>query len=860
MSHFSDASDADRSQPERVRSVKPQLDLGLAALKRNAYLEAIAYLEAVHRKATDPSIRLKAVMGLVKAYAQVGNTEAAIAWCQPLQTHSNSQVQSWASKTLTELRQRVAASSTREPRLNEAEPDETGFMPSVNQTTAAPAVGDRQADTSQADNSPEDATGFVPYSTPEVTPSPSRRTDREIAHTSQPDLDSPAQASESDLEADEAAVLPDPETIVFEVTEAPPEQEQKLAATISPTASALPVPEPAPANHTPSQIVPVSQPAPVPEIQWRQAGRAQKWTTLGKVDLSKLWGVQALTVLLLIGIVDGLFLLGQAILNGLIFWFSWLPFLRSLQFEGNPVWLIAIGLALIFAASPWLLHWLLRRFYQLQPFSLLDLENYSPESVRLLKRISNQNRQPIPRLELLPDTAPVAFSYGYLMRQARIVVSQGLLAQLQDDEIAAIYAAELGHIGDRSVGVTAWVVLVAQLPYLLYRTVAAWGNRRRDRALQSIAVLVSSIGYGMYWCCRLAGLWLSRLRLYYSDRIAVEQTGNPNGLARALLKLTIGTAADIQQQRQTNLLLESFELLLPVSHRRALTLGSVYPYTATATLEWDRHHPYRRWFTLNNSHPVLGDRLHLLSLYARHWRLEPELGWEMSQTTSPTPRADRRATATLRRRFWRQGAPFFGIGIGLLTAVLLCLIGWLSYQGRWGAIDWLWLDRRAILLGSALLGFSIGLIVRINSFFPDIKRSNLQDTPLPSLLLDPNAMPVDSLPVRLQGKLIGRPGFYNRLYQDLILQTAQGAIRLHYSSRFGCIGNLLSQSRRPTELLKPNQPATVTGWLRRGATPWIDVDTIQPKQGALLRSGHPVWSTLVAIVCALLGVYVIFRG
>ena len=133
----------------------------------------------------------------------------------------------------------------------------------------------------------------------------------------------------------------------------------------------------------------------------------------------------------------------------------------------------------------------------------------------------------------------------------------------------------------------------------------------------------------------------------------------------------------------------------------------------------------------------------------------------------------------------------------------------------------------------------------------------MSDPNLADLLAASTALPIDSQPIRLEGKLLGRRGFANWLHQDLILQTSTGLIRLHHTTRWGVLGNLLPQALRPTQLM--SHPVAVTGWLRRGATPWVDVDMLQGK-GGRLQGQHPLWSTILAFASALLGVVVILRG
>ncbi|MFQ3628359.1 MAG: Zn-dependent protease with chaperone function, partial [Cyanobacteriota bacterium] len=113
-------------------------------------------------------------------------------------------------------------------------------------------------------------------------------------------------------------------------------------------------------------------------------------------------------------------------------------------------------------------------------------------------------------------------------------------------------------------------------------------------------------------------------------------------------------------------------------------------------------------------------------------------------------------------------------------------------------------------------------------------------------------------PLRLRGTLLGQRGICALPSQDLLLQCETGLIRLHHTPRLGPVGSLLSPGRHPSGLI--GRPVTITGWFRRGATPWIDIETIQTTQGATCRSEHPLWSTIVAIAAALLGGYVILTG
>lgn len=775
------------------QSLQTSLHTGLAALKQKDYATAVMHLEAC-QTSPDATTRLKAQMGLIKVYVHTQQIEAARTLCQPLCEHANPQVQIWAKQTLAELSDR-AKSAPAEVLHNSGSPastDPTGFKPIESDTT-----------------------GFTPISR---LPSTSGR----------PSVSSTNRARTVESQK--------PQTIN------PSPQPSQLPPS---TAKSHPLSPPA-ISHASSLS---------PSTLWRNAGRSSKWTSLGPVDVSGLWALEVGSLVLLFWIIRSLLQWTFGLWNGFSIRVNWITGLPRFILPTNLTEVVIVLLVVLLAASPWLLDRLLKQVYGLQPFSLADLERYSPETSRSLKRVLGQRRQPFPAFKRLPSSAPLIFTYGYLPQNARIAVTQGLLDQLNDDEIATLILAELAHIRYWDFGVLSGIAFVAQLPYQVYWSVAAWGNRQQDRVLKTIAAAISSLSYGLFWLLRLPGVWLSRVRLYYSDRLVTELTGNPNGLSRALLKLAIGIAQDIQQQKQTNALLESFEMLIPVSYRQALTIGSLYNGNA-ALLDWDRRSPYRRWLLLNNTHPPLGERLNLLMQYGRQWRLEPEILWGRSGRQGPV--VGESEVQYNPRRLLLQGAPFFGIPIGLAVALLLWAFGWIARQLRWFEVAWLAGDG-SVLLACCLLGFSIGMLLRINAFFPDIKQSNLQVNPvLSGLLTAPTVLPLDSQPVRFQGTLLGRQGFHNWLYRDLVLQTATGLIRLHYTSSLGWIGDLFPKALRPPALI--DRTVTVTGWFRRGATPWIDVETIQSEHGRTLRSYHPIWSTVLASIAALFAVYVILRG
>ncbi len=777
---------------------------GLAAFKAAEYATAIVLLEPALTEAPQQPLIVRSQMALALSYEKMGEVTRAAELCQSLQAQGSPQVQQWATQTLTSLVQRYPELQRYHPDL--ASPPTTGSTP-------PPA--------------PSESTGFTLLDETSLPP------------VVEPNWTPPTAAAIAPL-----LDVPQP---------APPSGKVSRAAALTPPRSPQ-------TRRTLATAPPPTDPINLYQPHWRQAGRAQQWKPLGKINWLKLGLAQAGTAIALyFAVQQVLFWLVTSYSNAILKTLPRLGF-RIIQ-PTDPDWLQPLTLILLlglFIGSRWLLDGLFRLFYDLKPFSLQELSIYSPEAAAALPRLCRKANLPVPSLGLLPTTSPLILSYGVLPHVTRTVISQGLLDQLADDEIAALYANEVGHLTHWTVPLMSGITVLLQLPYTLYWRVAEWGNQKDSPITKASATLIALFSYGLFWLWRWVPLWLSRQRIYYSDRAAANLTGNPNGYTRALLKLAIATARDVQQQQQANPLLEGFELLSPLGYRLAVPLGSVHPYAPLEPmLEWDRVHPLRHWFAINNTHPPTGDRLNLLTLYARHWKLEPELAW----TDLPSRRQQK---AALTSADWRslllQGAPYWGFAFGFVSAMGLKLVGTIGQRLQWDAVAWMSNDT-TLWLGLPLVCLSMGILIRLNPFFPDLAQQGRQfgyAETLPPLLADAIATPLKSRSVRLEGTLLGRKGISNVVNQDLWLQTAQGLIPLHSTTRLGFLGCcLVPLADRPTTFI--NKSLLTTGWFRRGTTPWIDVDTLQTLTGRTISSNHPIWSFVIAAIAASWGILVLFN-
>jgi len=640
---------------------------------------------------------------------------------------------------------------------------------------------------------------------------------------------SPTPSHEADLAAGLTTIRP------------PTQPPSQPAASAKAVPSSPPTPA-APATPTPSRKT--SSPSP---------HRPQPRGSLGNLDVARLWALEAVTLAGLIMVPLGLAYGVRQAYNTLVLSIAFPKFtLGHWAFYGDPRWVVLPLVAIALLGSVWLLRLQLKHTKGLQPLSFDALKQYSPGAAQVLQTFARQRRSLSPKLACLPDKLPFALTFGGVFpKQAQLVVSRGLLEQLDDDEIAAVIGAELAHLRFRDAAVLSGLVTLAQIPFGLYWVAAQWGDKRSSPLLKVPATFLSVVSYGIFRSIRLVGLWLSRMRLFYSDRIATELTGNPNALSRALVKLAIATAQEVEHQGQTPAFLEQFDLLFPVGIRESLAFGSLYAQSPGLNLlEWDYHNPFRRWLSIRDSHPPLGDRLATLARYAQRWRIPPDFDLDL-----PTHKA--RPTRSQEWRMILQSLPALGALLGLAIGQGFWWFGMLADRMGWLSLDWF--QSSFIHSVSLWIGFSTGTFLRINPFFPEIRRPNdVPQRPLPDLLSRPDALPVDGPATRLQGILLGRCGIANAIGQDLLLKTDTGLLRLHFLPTLSFQHNPITGWRQLQNFL--HRPVLATGWFRRGATPWLDLDVLQSQSSRPLRGGHPLWSTVLALVLVLWSCYTIVTG
>lgn len=203
-------------------------------------------------------------------------------------------------------------------------------------------------------------------------------------------------------------------------------------------------------------------------------------------------------------------------------------------------------------------------------------------------------RLPLPKLYVIDDSAPNAFATGRDPKNAVICATSGLLQKLDRTELEGVIAHELSHVGNYDVRlmsvVTVLVGFVTLLADWLLRG-AAFRVRGRNRESGQVGMILFMAGILLAFLspiiAQLIKLALSRRREHLADAEAVKLTRFPDGLARALEKIS----ADREPLEAANKATAHLYITNPLKN----------------------HHDRIGWFAgLFNTHPPVEERIKAL--------------------------------------------------------------------------------------------------------------------------------------------------------------------------------------------------------------------------------------------------------
>lgn len=471
-------------------------------------------------------------------------------------------------------------------------------------------------------------------------------------------------------------------------------------------------------------------------------------------------------------------------------------------------WAIAFPIVLIgfqFLAAPRIIEWVLTIDW--------DEGELPARHRQFIERLCAERGLPMPRVGVIHSATPNAFCFGRVRSDARLVVTDGLLKVLSEEEIDAVLAHEIGHIAHYDFAVMA---VAALAPLILYQTYVWTRTNNHTRAIAFSA-------YGCYCLSRFVVLGLNRIREASADHFSATVTREPNALSSALIKIAYGMLqfeSDYQlslkqegkkesekrfgRQREIGSAI-SLLGIASLKSDRSLALALSDPAKAAAVMRWDLVNPWASVYQLGSTHPLVAHRVQAMNRQAE--AMHSTAGYPLPDTRSETPILRFPVELLVWAGPWICGLLiFFGEPIAAIARHYQVVFAVPLLQAAW--------------MQSALLtALGVTWMIRIAHRY----RGSFSVSNVESLLEDVEVSEMRPRAVELRGEIVGN-GYPGAFWSpDLVLKDETGLMFLLYRSSipFGRLWFAMSGADSFV-----GEEVVVKGWYRRGLRPYVELSEL----------------------------------
>ncbi|MBL7665214.1 MAG: M48 family metalloprotease [Bacteriovoracaceae bacterium] len=462
---------------------------------------------------------------------------------------------------------------------------------------------------------------------------------------------------------------------------------------------------------------------------------------------------------------------------------------------------MAISIAFVFIQfflGPMIMDWSLKLIGSLSWLELHEL----PEKYRLaVEKITKAQKIAVPRLGLIDDMTPQAYTYGQGPRSARLVLSKGLVELLEKDEVEAVVAHEFGHIKNWDFLIMTIAQLAPVLFYHLYRyaiRVKKGSSSNNNGKAGSVTLIAGIIAYFCYHISQFLVLFISRNREFHADRFSITVTKKPNALAKALIKIGYGLMGSFSKEKNEGdkkghaLSVQAFNIMNIETSKSLAVARRVqdndYDEAVKHIMSWDLWSPWASFYELYSTHPLIAKRINAIAAQAVQMQLTPEIYFDLKKPES----------------YWDD----FIWDLGIYFLPLITASAALFYYGT---------DLKTVFT-HVIPAFAVGGIIRTMCTYPG---GSIDHYKIASLLKQIKVSPVRTYAVKIKGKIIGRGSAGIIFNEDMMLQDSTGIIYLnHEPIGFNIFFGLLKYRQYLDE------EVIVEGWYRRTPSPFIEVKKI----------------------------------
>jgi len=508
-----------------------------------------------------------------------------------------------------------------------------------------------------------------------------------------------------------------------------------------------------------------------------------------------------------------------------------------------------------YAISPYIIGWI----YDIDWMSYEDFKRQYPHLGETLDRVISLQNIKTPKMGIIHDLNPNAFTFGHTKNNARIVLTKGILEYLDDKEQQGVLAHELGHVVHSdfilmTIVFAIPIILLTIARWAYYSTLFSRGGRDSEGAayFRIAMIAIAVLSYIGYFVGYLLALIVSRIREYYADEHSADVLDNPNALATGLVKIAYGlvrdTGGDIEERNKSKVrALKGLGIFDP-SQAKNLAVESVGRSGAQsveaiqAAAAWDLYNPWAKYYQTFSTHPLPAKRIQRLNELAREKGIKPEIDLSRAEEIK-RKQAGRSLMGEFLTDLTIKSLPslIFILFAAFSVVWLFNIVGFLTFP----IISTITMTQMILLWAIAFYIIAFGTIIKTKYMY----RSGFQNKKVVDLIMNVKVSPVRPEPAIIEGKIIGKgiPGYY--ISDDLFFRDETGLLYVDY--RFGLsIVDFFWAILRVRKLI--GQRVRIKGWYRRGPSPYIQVDTIETMDGHRYRnySKHLryIWTVLAFII------------
>jgi Zn-dependent protease with chaperone function len=453
----------------------------------------------------------------------------------------------------------------------------------------------------------------------------------------------------------------------------------------------------------------------------------------------------------------------------------------------------------------------------------------SPEFAEWYQATAAELKIGNPTFGIVDSGMPNAFTFGRFVKDARVVVSRGLLETLDEQELRAVVAHEFGHIRNRDFIAMTLAQAIVLVIYYCARMLLQNNNGHTK--------LAGVVAYAIYWVAQLGALAFSRIREFMADRVSAETVHDPDALASALVKIGYGLAryktqedeaikAQAKSKDKTKVRRPAFGLgslgawgIAPVASFDSVAGwcgpdGRPTNEAFSLVSAWDLKNAWARYGELKSTHPLIARRVSALMALP-----ESKNSFQVGKFEKPN---------------WSRFAQEW------LIYAFPSLVGvavWLAFLSSETV--------NPLLLSGGLAAVFAGMFVRMFLVYP---RKSFADAKVIDLLSDVESSHVSPIPCTLRGKFVTRAEGGLWWSSNLVFEDETGIIiaqRKLFMSAW-----LTRWGWQKAKSFVGDADVVVTGWYRRFGHPTIEINTIdRDSTSEHFKSPYWIRSQITLAVC-----------